>query len=195
MGLGTRGQGLWHKFKSQQRQLWSLRTWLDSRDERERKAEDPVESLRTRREGEPKHVFEKIRVSIRGKKKPKKEKNKRPYCKCVYLHSWREGGKGSLIIEILLNRQQGNLCYISHLAGRAAFWSWLIEDRCLASGPTTKYGHCFRAAGSHTRPKSVGEQWLANSCAWRFRGNGEWYEVFHQITWKKGAFVLFFDGT
>lgn len=44
------------------------------------KAGSPVESLRTRREGEPKKVFEKIsQYSIRRRRRKKRQKNKRPY--------------------------------------------------------------------------------------------------------------------
>ena len=57
-------------------------------------------------------------------------------------------------------RQQGNFCLdymiicsmLSHLVGSASFWSYLIKDRCLASGSMTKCGHCFRGAGSHAWP-------------------------------------------
>lgn len=49
---------------------------MDFWDERERKVEDFVESLRIRIEGEFKYVFEKIRVFIRGKKNLRKKRIK-----------------------------------------------------------------------------------------------------------------------
>ena len=51
-----------------------LRKWLNSLDQMERKGEDPIESLRTRKGGWPEMILEKMRqASIRKKNKPKKQ--------------------------------------------------------------------------------------------------------------------------
>lgn len=77
------------------------------------KAGSPVESLRTRREGEPKKVFEKISqysIRRRRRKKDKRTKGHMTILQVPVSSTAVEKVGRSLIIEILLNRQQGNFC-------------------------------------------------------------------------------------
>lgn len=59
--------------KSAKTQMRRLRKWLNSLGQAERKGKGPVESLKTRKGGEPKKIFEKLRQASIRKKQTKKQ--------------------------------------------------------------------------------------------------------------------------